>query len=136
MLFQKNIIAALIIALLPGCASIVNHSPNPVTITSFPDQADFVVINQQGKTIHSGITPETITLKPDAGYFKGEKYSLKFQKDGFGLQSTPLNANLNGWYWGNLIFGGVVLGMLIVDPLTGAMWSLPESKSVALVPNR
>jgi len=135
MLLKKNITIALAIAMLSGCASIVNHSPNPVTITSFPDRADFIVVNQKGKTIHSGTTPATITLKPDAGYFRGENYSLKFQKDGFGPQNTPLNANLNGWYWGNLFFGGVI-GMLIVDPLTGAMWVMPESKSVYLVPNQ
>jgi hypothetical protein len=30
---------------------------------------------------------------------------------------------LNGWYLGHILFGGV-LGILIVDPLTVAMWRL------------
>lgn len=119
---------------LSACASIVNHGSNPVTISSFPKHADFDVINQHGKVIHSGTTPETVSLKPDAGYFRGEKYTLKFQKEGFGVQTAPLNADLNTWYWGNLLFG-VIPGMLLIDPLTGAMWSLPESKLVYLMPN-
>jgi len=31
----------------------------------------------------------------------------------------------NPWYIGNLLFGGV-LGMVIVDPLTGSMWRFEE----------
>lgn len=134
MSMKKIIVAGCAAAVLSACASVVNHTPDPVTITSFPDHADFTVINKQGKVIHSGTTPETVSLKPDAGYFRGEKYTLKFQKEGFGTQTAPLYSDLNGWYWGNLLLGAIP-GMLIVDPLTGAMWSLPASKSVYLVPN-
>lgn len=34
---------------------------------------------------------------------------------------------LSGWYFGNLVFGGLI-GMLIVDPLTGAMYNLKPEK--------
>ena len=135
MLLKKNILLTLTIATLSGCASIVTDTTHPVTINSLPNKADFIVTNQHGKTVQSGRTPATITLKPSSEYFKGEKYTLKFQKDGYGTQSTPLNAQLNNWYWGNLLFGGFP-GMFIVDPLTGAMWTLPQSKSVVLVPNQ
>ncbi|MBT9096990.1 hypothetical protein KFZ76_04600 [Methylovulum psychrotolerans] len=135
MLLQKNIVIALAFGLLSGCASIVNHAPNPVTITSVPERANFVVTNHDGKVVHSGITPSTVTLKPDAGYFRGEKYTLKFQKEGFNSQGTPLHAQLNNWYWGNILLGSPI-GMFIVDPLTGSMWAMPETKSVVLVPNQ
>ncbi len=138
MLLQKNIVIALTLtfALLSGCASIVNHSPKPVTLTSIPSHAEFIVTNHEGKMVHSGVTPETVTLKPDAGYFRGEKYTLKLQKEGFSSQSASLDAKLNGWYWGNFLLGALPIGLLIVDPLTGAMWSMPETKSVVLVPDR
>ena len=29
--------------------------------------------------------------------------------------------------FGNILFGGVIVGMLIVDPATGAMWSLKDT---------
>ena len=37
-----------------------------------------------------------------------------------------VTAGLNGWYFGNILIGGLV-GMLIVDPLTGAMYRMPAT---------
>jgi hypothetical protein len=34
-----------------------------------------------------------------------------------------LTSTIDGWYWGNLLIGGII-GMVFVDPLTGAMWKL------------
>lgn len=34
---------------------------------------------------------------------------------------------LSGWYLGNVVFGGLI-GLLIVDPLTGAMYNLTPDK--------
>jgi hypothetical protein len=135
MFVQKNSVISLLLLSLSGCASIVSDSTSTVTLTSIPDRADFAVINQRGKVVHSGTTPATVTLKTAAGYFKGEKYQLKLQKEGYGPQSAPLYADVNNWYWGNFLFGGPI-GLLVVDPLTGAMWSLPESKTVVLTPRQ
>jgi hypothetical protein len=38
-------------------------------------------------------------------------------------QNVDLKASMNPWYIGNIIFGGLI-GLVIVDPLTGAMWTL------------
>jgi hypothetical protein len=38
---------------------------------------------------------------------------------------------LNKWYFGNILLGGVI-GMLVVDPLTGAMYSLDEDYVVKM----
>lgn len=130
----KLLIPSLIVA-LSGCASIVSESRQPVAISSIPDHSDFVIVNRAGTPIHNGTTPATVMLKTDAGYFKGEKYSVKFMKDNYSTQSAPLNAELNGWYWGNL-FPPFFLGFFFVDPFTGAMWSLPESKQVVLPPTQ
>ncbi len=43
-------------------------------------------------------------------------------------KSRVVQRILNGWYFGNIIFGGIVLGMLIVDPLSGAMFTLDSDK--------
>ncbi|MCR6720052.1 MAG: hypothetical protein NVV59_07060 [Chitinophagaceae bacterium] len=51
------------------------------------------------------------------------EYQVKISSPGFEEQVIPINFKLNGWYFGNLLIGGV-LGMLIVDPATGAMWKL------------
>jgi hypothetical protein len=38
-----------------------------------------------------------------------------------------LHSSVSGWYFGNVVFGGLI-GMLIVDPLTGAMYNLTPEK--------
>lgn len=40
---------------------------------------------------------------------------------------------MNGWYMGNILIGGLV-GMLVVDPASGAMWSLPDNVNANLTP--
>ncbi len=38
-------------------------------------------------------------------------------------RAGDVDAHVNGWYFGNILLGGV-LGMLIIDPATGAMYKL------------
>lgn len=38
---------------------------------------------------------------------------------------------MDGWYIGNIFFGGL-MGLLVIDPITGAMWKLPKIVSVSL----
>ena len=40
---------------------------------------------------------------------------------------VKLNSSVSGWYWANFLFGGAI-GMLVVDPLTGAMYNLAPEK--------
>jgi hypothetical protein len=102
-----------------------------VSITSQPNGASVVVKNSQGKEVFSGVTPTSVTLSSKKAYFKGESYTLEFSKDGFNATTYELNPSMNGWYLGNIVFGGLI-GMLIVDPMTGAMYKLDESVNVSL----
>lgn len=117
--------------LLTGCASIVSESSYPVTVSSTPDNAQFVITNRAGQQIHKGITPATVTLKASAGYFKGETYTLVFNKEGLPTKIFTLTSSVDGWYFGNILLGGLI-GMLIVDPATGAMYKLPKTVDVTL----
>lgn len=114
-----------------GCASIVGDSKYPVAVSSAPAGASFEITDKAGHVIHSGNTPSTVTLKSGRGYFKGETYTLRFKKEGYPDKVATLNSSLSGWYWGNIVFGGLI-GMLIVDPATGAMFKLPETLSADL----
>ena len=69
----KNVITVLALTALTGCATIAGKSDYPVTISSTPSESKFIVTNEGGKEVHSGITPSTVTLKSGAGYFDGEK---------------------------------------------------------------
>ncbi len=130
----KNIISILALTALSGCATIAGNSTYPVTISSLPSESKFIVTNEGGKEVHSGTTPSTVTLKSGAGYFDGEKYSIKYSKDGYSDGLSVIDSSLSGWYIGNLLFGGL-LGMLVIDPTTGAMWKLPENTSTTLAKN-
>jgi hypothetical protein len=117
-----------------GCASIVKGSDQKVSFTSEPSDAK-VVINdvRQGKEVEIGSTPFTTTLKRGAGYFKKARYNVTFEKPGYQTEAIVLEGTPGGWYiGGNLLFGGG-MGWLIVDPATGAMWTLePQDVSVTL----
>jgi hypothetical protein len=129
---MKKILLILIsLFCLEGCASIISKSTWPVIIKSIPDQASFVIINSKGETVHNGITPETVNLNSGLGYFEGAKYHIKLSKQGNQDAYSIIDSSLNGWYWGNILFGGII-GLLIIDPATGAMWELPETVSVDL----
>lgn len=123
----NSIVAALIIS-VSGCASIIGQSSYPVTIKSTPEGTHFVLKNAKGEAIHTGETPATVTLDSSSGYFQRGAYTIVFSKEGYADQTIPLSSSLNGWYWGNILLGGLI-GMLIVDPATGAMWKLPEDVS-------
>ena len=111
-------------ALLTGCASIISGPTQNVTITSDPVEAEVTITNKAGVVIHKGMTPQVIELKKSRGYFKGETYKLQVSKEGYVPQETTIDSYPNGWYiGGNLIFGGLI-GYIIVDPLTGSMFTL------------
>jgi hypothetical protein len=108
---------------LAACASIVSDSKEALTISSNPMAAQIAIVDQSGVEIYRGTTPATITLDASAGYFDGQEYTVTFSKEGYDPTTVKLDSRINGWYVGNIVFGGFI-GWLIVDPLTGAMWAL------------
>ena len=119
------------LALVSGCSSIVSDSKYPVSISSNPSQANFVLQNRAGVDVHSGRTPATVTLNASSGFFKGETYKLILNKDGYDEKTIEIQSTIDGWYFGNILFGGI-LGLLIIDPATGAMFKLPERADAQL----
>lgn len=129
-----KVISVLILTIaMCSCSSIVSKSEYAVSINSAPDTATFKITNRSGVAIQSGVTPSTITLKASSGYFKGETYTIELLKEGFQPKTYTLSSSLDGWYLGNILFGGLI-GMLIVDPATGAMYKLPPEVRISLDP--
>ena len=118
-----------------GCASIVSDSKYPVTIKSSPEGAHVVISSQHQEKMQSGVTPMTVTLPTKCDkcrFYGGEDYTVTFNKEGYNTHTVQLTRNVDGWYiLGNIVFGGLV-GWLIVDPATGAMWKLDESVTGSL----
>ncbi len=129
----SNVLIAWFMMLTAGCASIVTDSTQDVRIESRPDVARVSVTDQSGRQVSGGVTPMSVTLDKAAGYFDGQRYEVTLAKEGFAERTVVLRARPNGWYIaGNLVFGGFI-GWLVVDPLTGAMYTLsPEEVSADL----
>jgi hypothetical protein len=128
-----KLLACLPLVALTSCATIVSKNSYSVNVTSNPSGSRVVVKDVNGAVVHQGTTPATVKLSSRGGYFKPAKYTFEFSKPGHPSQSVPLTAEMSGWYMGNILIGGLV-GMLVVDPLSGSMWSLPENVNANLTP--
>lgn len=111
-----------------GCASIVSQSKWSVYVDSEPPGAQVDISDREGKQVYQGTTPATVNLRSGAGFFTPQRYSLVFKREGYETNEAVLNCKVNPWYYGNILIGGLV-GMVIVDPLTGAMFK-PETEQL------
>ncbi|HIJ96308.1 MAG TPA: hypothetical protein HPP94_11345 [Desulfuromonadales bacterium] len=131
---RKTITTLFVAALMfsqSGCASIVSGGAKTLPIMSTPDGAELEVKNlRSGETILKAKTPFTALLERSSGFFQSAKYEVRINKEGYLPHQTVIEAGINGWYFGNIIFGGLV-GLLIVDPATGAMWRINEESVMA-----
>lgn len=103
-----------------GCAAIIHGSMQKVPISSSPAGA-LVTVNGQQTT-----TPGVLTLKRNQ-----KEYTLVFEKQGYKTVQVKLIRSVDGWIWGNIIFGGLI--GLAVDFGTGSAYKLnPEAINVVL----
>jgi hypothetical protein len=124
---------ALIPILFTGCASIIDGGPKTVHITSNPEGAKITIYDRHGKEVSVNTTPAVVALDR-GGFYHWDWYRVDFEMAGYKPYEAQINPMLNPWYFGNLIFGGA-LGILIVDPATGDMWTIhPRNISCNLVP--
>jgi hypothetical protein len=130
-MIMRKITLCLAPALLTGCATIFDGSTNTVAISSNAPGAQYSIANRSGKTVKTGTLPARVPLKGSAGYFQPENYTITLKKPGYEDATADLDTHLNGWYFGNLVLGGL-LGMLVVDPLTGAMYEVPDETEIPM----
>lgn len=117
-----------------GCASIVHGGSRAVTITSVPPGAQASVRTLEGSVVAVATTPCTVKLDPKRGYFKGQTYLVHLELPGYTPAEIQLQPAISGWYFGNILFGGLI-GMVGVDPVTGSMWNLePDKVAFGLAP--
>ena len=117
---------------LSGCATIASKSKYLVAINSTPDSANITVVDKFGETVFSGTTPTTVSLKAAASFFEKATYKVTFEKDGYTKQIVRIEAELDGWYMGNICIGWFP-GFILIDPLSGLMWKLDESVHASLI---
>jgi hypothetical protein len=126
---------ATVAALTAGCASIVHSGPRSVPVASNPPGATVSIYDRDGNVVSKQTTPFVASLRTKYRYFSGQSYRMVFEMPGYSKSEVELRSTMSGWYWGNILFGGLV-GMLIVDPNTGAMYNLaPNKVEQTLTPN-
>jgi len=137
-LFQIALMSLIALCVFVGCASIIGKGGAEIlNIRSTPEQATVAVADESGAKIFEGKTPTTVPLEKKKGYFSGKTYTVTISMSGFADKVIVVDTKTNGWYLGgNIIFGGLI-GWFIVDPLTGAMWTLDTNElNVALEPSK
>jgi hypothetical protein len=112
---------------LSGCATIVHSGPRPIAVASAPAGAKVSIYDRSNTLVMTNTTPFVAQLPTKYGYFKSQNYRLVFEMPAHATAEVNLTSSVSGWYFANIVFGGVI-GMLIVDPLTGAMYNLSPEK--------
>jgi hypothetical protein len=112
---------------LDGCATIVHGGPRSIPVSSNPPGAKVSIYDRSNTLVVTNTTPFVAKLPTKYAYFQGQSYRLVFELPGHAPAEIALQPRLSGWYFGNLVLGGL-LGMVVIDPLTGAMYDLTPEK--------
>lgn len=107
-----------------GCATIVSGRNQNIPVVSIPSGAIVTVEGQKQ------ISPATFILDR-----KRAVYQIRVEKEGFEPVEVTLKKGVNGWVWGNILFGiiGGAIG-LTIDLSTGsASKFIPNDVEVNLV---
>jgi hypothetical protein len=104
------------------------HRVKEVSLETIPSGANFEV-SQSGKSepVALGVTPAPLELKRGDGWFVAARYTVHVWKEGYEPADVvvPTTTSANYWYnllWFPLLTAWPPVAMLIVDPLTGAMY--------------
>jgi hypothetical protein len=119
--------------LLASCATIMSGTTQSIKIATSPEGAKIAIYDQNRMKVLETSTPAIVNLTRGSGYFSGQSYRIEVSKDGYVTQNIALSSEVNaGWYFVGNVFT-IIIGWVIIDPITGAMWSLsPENVSTSL----
>jgi len=113
-LFGSMLLVALALA-QTGCCSIVSGTTQQVAINSTPSGATVSV-----NGMPSAQTPVTLPLR------RGSSNAISIEKEGYEPYDVALSRGMNGWVFGNILFGGLI--GLVVDVADGAIYTIsPDS---------
>jgi hypothetical protein len=128
-MFKQLCIATVLAACaaFTGCATIVHNGPRQISVASTPPGAKVSIYDRSNRLVQVSTTPFLATLPTKFGYFKGQDYRLVFDLPAYATAEVHLQSTVSRWYFGNFLFGGL-LGLVIVDPSTGAMYNLTPQK--------
>ena len=133
-MFSNIVRTSIFVSLLcafAGCATIVSKSRYAFSIKANEPETTVTVYDKKNNPIKFLTAPATIELDADFGMFSSASYRFVFEKAGFDKDESEVKAGIDPCYWINLIcIYSAPLGMLFVDPFSGAMWAFDENATV------
>ena len=126
-MFKKiigTITTVCLVITLSGCATIVSGRNQDLPVYSTPSGAIATVGSMKQAT------PATFTLDRRRG-----DYVVKVEMDGYESIEVKLKKGVNGWVFGNIVFGGII--GLVIDISTGSASKFtPDEVDVNLIEKR
>lgn len=130
--------AAIVMAglLAAGCASVADGSRQILPITANVPEAKVTIFDKRGAVVYSGPTPARVSLQRADGVFNPADYRVRVSAPGYQDYEIDLEPGFNATGFAN-VFNGVIIGSLIVDPITGAFVThRPKQVNAELWPTR
>jgi PEGA domain len=100
--------------IVSGCATIVHGTSQAIPFSSNPEGAE-VFVNGSAR----GVTPTTVTLPRSSS-----SYNVVYKKAGYEDTSDNLHSSISGYYFLNIILGGIV--GLVLDAVDGAWYDYDD----------
>jgi hypothetical protein len=120
---MKTILLILAAATMTGCATIATGTKDNVSFVSNPEGA---TVSVSGKVI--GKTPVSADLP------RKRDQMIVFEKDGYKPLTMKLETQMNSWFWGNIVIGGLFGST--TDSASGAVYRYsPSQYMVTLEPS-
>jgi hypothetical protein len=104
-------ILSILVLSFANCGTIIHGSKQDVVIVSDPKKAQ---VDIDGQSV--GTTPYLARLT------RKNNHLVKVQLDGYLPHEVTLSRKLDGWIFGNILFGGII--GIAVDAGTGSMYRL------------
>ena len=121
----KRLIALVLLA-STGCASIAHQTTQQIPVDSTPQGAEISVACGDVHNDPKLVTPAVVTV-----HRKPDHCVIHLAKAGHQPATVSLTKSVSGWYFANVIVGGIV--GFIVDAANGAMWNRrPEKVNATL----
>jgi hypothetical protein len=112
---------------ISGCASIVSDNASTTYIETDPEKARCELHGQDFKRVIE--TPNSINLPS-----KSAPMTVSCSATGYRVTTAKLDTELDGWVFGNILFGGIV--GVVVDVARGAGQKFPSKVSIILDPDQ
>jgi len=109
-----------------GCATIVHGDKQEIRVETNPPGANVTIV---GRRSQSMVSPAELVLR------RKHDYELEIKKEGYRTEYVQVEQHLGGWFWCNLLFGGII--GIVVDISKGSAYNLePKEIHVTLEPER